>query len=209
MSEKMLHPRSHGGLSASHHPAAPSVGVWSLLGHSTAPGDLLGSACAWVISVHCNPGCEVFVPALGMGMDAFSRLLAARFPHFEPTESWLAAQGAELQRKGPLEEFDDLLQLLLDHLATGDEHHRQVAHLVATACMGHDHLWQDLGLPERRALSALLSNYFPTLAAKNAGDMKWKKFFYKQLCEREGINICKSPSCGVCSDYDKCFGPED
>ena len=42
MSEEMLHPRSHGGLSASHHPAAPSVGVWSLLGHSTAPGDLLG-----------------------------------------------------------------------------------------------------------------------------------------------------------------------
>jgi nitrogen fixation protein NifQ len=39
--------------------------------------------------------------------------------------------------------------------------------------------------------------------------MKWKKFFYKQLCEREGVNACKAPSCAACDDYSKCFGSED
>jgi nitrogen fixation protein NifQ len=209
MSQEMLYPRRNGGLSAGHSQTAPSIGVWHLIGHNARPGDDLGGAFAWVIAAHCNPGSEVFVPALGMGPDAFCRLLGERFPHFSPSQSWLAAQGVALQRTGELEEFDDLLQLLLEHAASGDEHHRRVAHLVVTACMGHDHLWQDLGLPNRHALSTLLSGHFPALAAKNTGDMKWKKFFYKQLCERAEIFICKSPSCGVCCDYDKCFGPED
>lgn len=209
MSEEMLYPRSHGGLSTGLPQATASIAVWNLLGHALKPEDELGGAFAWVIAAHCNPGCDAFVPALGMGREPFIRLLAERFPHFSPPPAWLAAQGAVLERTGALEEFDDLLQLLLDHVAQTDEPHRQVAYLVATACMGHDHLWQDLGLPERRALSTLLSSHFPALAARNSGDMKWKKFFYKQLCERAEVNICKAPSCGVCCDYDKCFGPED
>jgi NifQ len=40
--------------------------------------------------------------------------------------------------------------------------------------------------------TAALQTHFPTLAAKTIGDMKWKKFFYRQLCERAGIPICKS-----------------
>ena len=75
--------------------------------------------------------------------------------------------------------------------------------------MGDNHLWQDMGLSSRAALSELMNAWFPTLAAKNTGDMKWKKFFYKQLCERADIFICKAPTCGACIDYDKCFGPED
>lgn len=204
----MLHPRRDGGLVARPPHAAESIGVWHLLGHSVK-GDVLVESFAWVISAHCNPDCEIFVPALGMGTETFGSLLAEHFPHFSPPPAWLATQGLPLQRTGALEEFDDLLQLLLEHAAADDEHHRRVAHLVATACMGHDHLWQDLGLPNRNALSTLLSDHFPTLAAKNSGDMKWKKFFYKQLCEQAEIFICKSPSCGVCCDYDKCFGPED
>lgn len=209
MSQEMLYPRRDGGLSSGPPPASSSIGVWHLLGHSAVPGDDLGGAFAWVIAAHCNPGCDTFIPALGMGKEAFSRLLAERFPHFTPPPGWLAAQGKELQRKGALEEFDDLLQLLLDHALRGDEQHRRVAHLVVTACMGHDHLWQDLGLPNRTALSTLLCGHFPDLATKNTGDMKWKKFFYKQLCEREGINACKSPSCAACSDYHKCFDSEE
>jgi nitrogen fixation protein NifQ len=50
--------------------------------------------------------------------------------------------------------------------------------------------------------------WFPALVARNAGDMKWKKFLYRQLCEREQLLICKSPSCSVCSDLPVCFGPE-
>ena len=207
MSQEMLYPRSDGGLVTRPPHAAENIGVWHLLGHSIK-GNVLVESFAWVISTHCNPDCETFVPALGMGAEAFKRLLAERFSHFTPPPLWLAGQALPLENKGPLEEFDDLLQLMIEHVAVRDEHHRQVAHLVATACMGHDHLWQDLGLPNRKALSTLLSGHFPALAAKNAGNMKWKKFFYKQLCEQAGIFICKSPSCGVCCDYDKCFGPE-
>ena len=71
-----------------------------------------------------------------------------------------------------------------------------------------NHLWQDLGLGSRSELSALMARWFPALVAKNAFDMKWKKFLYRQLCEREQLLICRSPSCAVCSDHDLCFGPE-
>jgi nitrogen fixation protein NifQ len=203
----MLYARAHGSLITRPPHDADNIGVWHLLGHSLK-GDVLTESFAWVIATHCNPHASPFVPALGMNHGAFSGLLASRFPHFVPPQRWLAAQQTALGKSGALDEFPDLLQLLLDHCAADDEHHRHVAHLAATACMGGDHLWQDLGLPDREALSALLTKHFPVLAAKNTGDMKWKKFFYKQLCEREGINACKSPSCAACCDYDKCFGAE-
>jgi nitrogen fixation protein NifQ len=118
-------------------------------------------------------------------------------------------QKEETGESGVLGEFPDLLQLLLEHRAVADEYHRNIAHLLSTACMGDNHLWQDLGLPDRNALSRLLTEYFPTLAKKNSANMKWKKFFYKQLCEREGVNACRSPSCAACDDYAQCFGGED
>jgi nitrogen fixation protein NifQ len=76
---------------------------------------------------------------------------------------------------------------------------------VAVACLGDNHLWQDLLLANRGELNAIMRHWFPTMVAKNSGDMKWKKFFYRQLCEREEILICKSPSCGVCTDKAVCF----
>lgn len=107
------------------------------------------------------------------------------------------------------DEYDDLLALLLDHRCDDSVVTRDLAVFIANACMGENHLWQDMGLRNRTALSDLMRTRFPALYARNSGDMKWKKFFYKQLCERADIFICKSPSCGECVDYDKCFGPED
>lgn len=107
------------------------------------------------------------------------------------------------------DEFDDLLALLLEHRADPGDANARVAHWVATAAMGNNHLWQDMKLPNRKALSSLMIENFPTLAAKNTGDMKWKKFFYRQLCERAEVPICKSPHCAECCDYAICFGPED
>jgi nitrogen fixation protein NifQ len=83
-----------------------------------------------------------------------------------------------------------------------------VAETVALACLGDNHLWQDLQLPSRAELSALMGYWFPALTARNDRDMKWKKFLYKQLCERAEIQVCKAPSCAVCTDYGLCFGPE-
>jgi nitrogen fixation protein NifQ len=84
-----------------------------------------------------------------------------------------------------------------------------MAEVVTNACMANDHLWQDLGLWSREYLSQLMRQNFPSLAAKNVHDMKWKKFLYKQLCDKEGISVCRSPSCEYCVDYLNCFGPED
>ncbi len=109
----------------------------------------------------------------------------------------------------PAEEVEDLLALLLEHRTDDSDETRWLAHAVAAACAGDNHLWQDMGLPNREALSRLMRTHFTALYAKNSGNMKWKKFFYKQLCERAEVNMCKAPSCGVCCDYANCFGPEE
>ncbi len=207
MPEKMLYARSNGGLNPRR--SSDHVDRCLLLDHAVEPDEPLVQAYATVIGRHCDATSRVFVPALGLDMPVFRGLLVTYFPHFIAPSVWLQEQHETLGATGALSEFRDLVQLLVEHCAIDDEHHRCVTHLVATACMGNDHLWQDLGLPHRSALSELLTTCFPALAAKNRGDMKWKKFFYKQLCEREGIRVCKAPSCAACSDYAKCFGPEE
>ncbi len=110
------------------------------------------------------------------------------------------------------DEVADVRQLLLDHAdpaAGTPEAIADTAEWVAVACLGDNHLWQDLRFASRAELSALMRRWFPALVAKNRHDMKWKKFLYKQLCEREELFICKAPSCAVCSDRPVCFGPED
>lgn len=108
----------------------------------------------------------------------------------------------------PDDEYDDIVQLLMEHRACDDESSALLCHTIAAAAMGHNHLWQDMGLPSRKELSVLMQTHFPALVAKNVGDMKWKKFFYRQLCERAAVPICKSPHCAECCDYSVCFGPE-
>ncbi|MGC2424637.1 MAG: nitrogen fixation protein NifQ [Nitrospirota bacterium] len=108
-----------------------------------------------------------------------------------------------------LEEYQDLLKLLLDHKSGPGEDAGRVAEWIAAACLGDNHLWQDMHLPDRKDLSELIARHFRPLFDKNTADMKWKKFFYKQICESEGFYLCKSPSCSVCVDYNKCFGPEE
>jgi nitrogen fixation protein NifQ len=109
------------------------------------------------------------------------------------------------------DEVVDLVSLLVTHAdpraGTPDAIER-VASTIAVASLGDNHLWQDLGLASRAELSALMRRWFPSLVAKNDRDMKWKKFLYRQLCEREQVLICKSPSCAVCDDLGVCFGPE-
>ena len=75
--------------------------------------------------------------------------------------------------------------------------------------MGEDHLWQDLGLFNRGDLSRLLARHFPVLHAGNTKNMRWKKFFYRRLCEIEGFSLCTAPHCSVCVDFASCFGDED
>ncbi|WP_319526252.1 nitrogen fixation protein NifQ [uncultured Desulfosarcina sp.] len=106
-------------------------------------------------------------------------------------------------------EVDDLKGLLLCHRSSGAAETTWFANMIAVGALGEDHLWQDLGLTGRKDVSYILKTYFTDLFNKNTGDMKWKKFFYKQLCDLEDIKVCKAPSCSVCDNYSDCFGPED
>jgi nitrogen fixation protein NifQ len=142
----------------------------------------------------------VMTAKLGLSESAFQTLWADYFP------------GAHLNlTDGPGEvivELEDLLNLLLQCRAGVRESEVWLAHIVAYSCCGRNHLWQDLGLANRRELSTLMTMAFPALAALNVNDMKWKKFIYRHYCEREGIYVCPAPSCSDCADYAKCFSPE-
>jgi len=150
-------------------------------------------------------------PVAGLDGDELDALLADYFPAAAPLRPLLHAwrEEAETAPRPPADEFDDLVALLLAHQTTTALDSRWLAHAVATASMAEHHLWQDLGLPSRVELNALMQTRFTTLKLKNSGDMKWKKFFYRQLCEAAEVLICKSPSCAGCSDFSVCFGPEE
>jgi nitrogen fixation protein NifQ len=105
---------------------------------------------------------------------------------------------------------EELLRgLLLAHARPGDPASVRFAKIVARRAMRDDHLWQDLGLLNRAELNRLLATHFPMLAAGNTRNMKWKKYFYRRLCEAEGFSLCTAPNCRECSDFDGCFGPEE
>lgn len=106
-------------------------------------------------------------------------------------------------------EVDDLRDLLLSHRSSTAKEPVWLANMIAVGALGEDHLWQDLGLSGREDVSFILKTHFTDLFNKNTGDMKWKKFFYKQLCDLDEIKVCKAPSCSVCSHYSNCFGPEE
>jgi nitrogen fixation protein NifQ len=142
---------------------------------------------------------------LGLAPEAFRALAARYFPAANDLPEAAPAGCASLRA----EEYDDLLQLLLEHRSDPGDETSWLANAVAAACLGNNHLWQDLGLASRQELSDLLKARFPTLYARNTGNMKWKKFFYKQLCDRASVNTCRAPSCRVCDDYHNCFGAED
>jgi nitrogen fixation protein NifQ len=103
----------------------------------------------------------------------------------------------------------DLRALLLTGRAKGTRLEEWMAAVVARACQRPNHLWQDLGLRNRGELSLLLKRHFPGIALLNVRDMKWKKFFYRQLCQVENVPICKSPVCDSCTDFAHCFGSEE
>lgn len=106
-------------------------------------------------------------------------------------------------------EKQDLEQFLRRYVEEQTELSECLIAMIVAACLGSDHLWQDLGLWSRNDLSAMLARYFPRMKELNSKDMKWKKFLYKQLCEAEGIYVCRAPSCDVCKDYLNCFGSEE
>lgn len=151
---------------------------------------------------------------LGLNQDEFTTMIAqdvrlqqiARIPATAVARSKgeLRQQLLDLRR----DEWQDLRNLLLDHRRPHHPTAHWMASIIAAACLGSEHLWRDLGLQSRLHLRQLLSEHFPALVERNDRDMRWKKFFYKQLCEQEGGYVCRSPTCEACPTYHECFGDE-
>ncbi|HET9957463.1 MAG TPA: nitrogen fixation protein NifQ [Polyangiaceae bacterium] len=144
----------------------------------------------------------------GLGLDRAEllALVGATFPH-----------AAELfARTLPLDVQLDLQadELCLRELLTRGATERSplqlaLAFIIARRCQRPNHLWQDLGLRNRRELSWLMERHFQPLAQRNTRDMKWKKYLYRVICRDEGFALCTAPSCSECSDFEHCFGGED
>ncbi len=143
---------------------------------------------------------------LGLEPEQFHAMLAYHYSGFDTLKLVQPQAQPDSER---WRERNELLTLLLQDRAGESDSEEWIAGIVSAACMAQDHLWQDLGLWSRKDLSNLLQCNFPALVARNDRDMKWKKFFYKQLCNAEGIYACRSPSCEVCADYKECFGSEE
>lgn len=170
------------------------------LDHARHPDDLATLVFAGVIAEALRQGRRPLIR--GLSEARFQKLLNEYF-------FGVALANGEAPPATANDEFADLVELLLEYRSQPREQDAWLAYAVASAAMGDNHLWQDMGLPSRKELSELMREHFPALAAKNDKDMKWKKFFYRELCQRVGVPICKSPHCADCTDYPVCFGPEE
>lgn len=149
-----------------------------------------------------TPGARA-IDGLGLSQAELARLVGRCFPSYAATEL------AGFEPTEPAEEEALLVDLLLAHRSGPEPVATWLAVLIARRAMRPDHLWQDLGLNDRGELNRLLARHFRTLHAGNTGNMRWKKYFYRLLCEAEGFSLCAAPSCAVCTDFNDCFGAED
>ncbi len=149
---------------------------------------------------------EKSTPAIGLGLSSpqFTSLYRSYFPAIEFNVD-------ESKNSLAVNRDPELLNLLLGFGAATDEttdilSATLLARLLAARAAMPGHLWVAMGLFDRAELSAAIKRHLPALFAANNQGMRWKRFFYKQICERDGGTLCKSPVCGDCSEYELCFG---
>lgn len=141
------------------------------------------------------------------GLDAaeLAELVGRWFPTaVAHVSSWVSARGFVTED----DEVAMVRDLLLMNRSDEGEVGRWLAAMVARRAMEPNHLWEDLGLRERPELTRLLMRHFAPLATRNTGNMKWKRFFYRMLCEDDGFVMCTTPVCTQCNDFALCFGEE-
>ena len=140
----------------------------------------------------------------GLAEHDLNALLARYFPSAQVRAfAWLPRSGSADD-----DEMIMVRDLLLAQRSTEGEVGRWLGAMVARRALEPNHLWEDLGLRERPELSRLLTRHFGPLAARNTRNMRWKRFFYRMLCEDDGFVMCTTPVCTQCNDFDLCFGEE-
>lgn len=162
---------------------------------------------ACVLAIGLSEVDRPLTDAIGLSHAELARLFDLYFPHAGDLIAGLPAD-AQAEAVDEAIEEPDLRQLLLDSRTHDTAAATWLAAIVARRSLGANHLWQDLGLSSRVDLSRLLNRHFAPLASRNTKDMKWKKFFYRELCGLDGILVCKAPNCEVCTDVGICFAEE-
>ncbi len=142
--------------------------------------------------------------AIGLGRADLGQLVKSWAPGASRFISWEIEPGEIFLG----EEEEQIYELLSRHTRDGRNESRWFVAMVARRAMSSRHLWQDLGLSDRSELTRLMKERFPALAARNVDNMKWKKFFFRCLCEMEGFTLCAAPSCQECGDFGACFDDE-
>ena len=140
----------------------------------------------------------------GLTEAEYAALLRLWFPKFIRPVGASAALPAVAED----EEVAMVRDLLLANRSTPGDTGRWLAVMIATRSMQPNHLWEDLGLRERSELTRLLLRHFAPLATRNTRNMRWKRFFYRSLCEDDGFVLCTTPVCTQCRDFELCFGDE-
>ena len=143
----------------------------------------------------------LFATTLGMRCDEFSKL---------PPEDLIdmASQSAlrsDSLASGLPDLFVPLVEMLWEHQSCDDKYSRLIAHAIACGCFGQRHLWQDLGLSGKEETSELLARRFYRLYIRNVGNLRWKRFIFRELGLRFGISELLPPGCRDCEDYQFCF----
>jgi nitrogen fixation protein NifQ len=164
---------------------------------------VLACACAIALADPSRP----LAAGLGLSAESLAALVGFYFPHapgllagLEPDED--GSRIAALHEPA-------LRNLLLDHATEDRLETEWLAAIIARRSLDSHFLWQDMGLSARSELTRLMRRHFTTLAAENTKDMRWKRFFIRELCRRHGQAMCHTDDCTACPDLAACFGGED
>ncbi|MCA8304898.1 MULTISPECIES: nitrogen fixation protein NifQ [Burkholderia] len=151
--------------------------------------------------------CRNELSLLGLSPDQFAGLLARQFPHLAPVAALMPMVTLAVLPANHSAFVATLRSRLMDDanpdVARDDAD--CLASIIAHACLRPDHLWRDLGLDGRDAVSAMLDRYFPALAARNVTHLRWKKFLALEVAASLGAPPGPAPGCPGCEDFGFCF----
>ncbi|WP_175846674.1 nitrogen fixation protein NifQ [Burkholderia arboris] len=153
--------------------------------------------------------CRNQLSLLGLSPARFAGLLARQFPHLPSTDSAAFMPTVALALlPASHSAFVSTLhtRLMTDaNPAVARDDADCLASIIAHACLRPDHLWRDLGLDGRDAVSAMLDRFFPALAARNVTHLRWKKFLAQEVAASLGVPPGPAPGCPGCEDFGFCF----
>jgi nitrogen fixation protein NifQ len=147
---------------------------------------------------------ELVAESSGLTVNDLAGLMARWFPAAREKAAEWCAKG----RCREDEEIAMVRELLLANRSTVGDTGRWLAAMIARRSVEANHLWEDLGFRNRAELTRMLERHFFPIASRNTKNMRWKRFFYRMLCEDDGLVMCTTPVCTQCRDFDLCFGDE-